>query len=154
FAGTGTVRLGRTETHVVFQAGPWTLFLPICKDGRFPPFAQVIPTPEQVKTTWQLSATDAAFLVETLPHLPGAKEESAPVTVELGETVCVRAKEADQPQVTEVVLPGSHATGPPMRCVLDRTLLRRAVELGLHTFQFQAPDKPVLAQDATRQFVA
>ena len=153
-AGAGPVRVGQTATQVVLEVGPWTLHLPVLKDGRFPPVASVIPRPESLPTVLHLAPEDAAFLAEVVPQLPGAGDPDAPVTLDIGPTVAVRARAAGQPQATEVLLVRSHGTGPPVRLALHRDLLARALALGLTTLQIAAPDKPVLAQDAARQFVA
>ena len=37
------VRIGRTEKHVALYVGPWTIYLAINKDGRFPKLDDVVP---------------------------------------------------------------------------------------------------------------
>jgi hypothetical protein len=147
------VRLTNTGTHIILQAGPWTLHLPVLKEGRYPPIANVIPVADRLRTVWHLATEDAAFLADTLPQLPGHQEDHASVTVDLGDSVCVRAKDGDQPHGTEVVLLRSTWTGQPVRFVLDRKLLGRALALGLTEFHLEAANKPLLAKDARRQLV-
>ena len=50
FAAAGTLELGRSDSHCVFRAGPWTVWLPIAKNQRYPNFEQTIPGPHLAKT--------------------------------------------------------------------------------------------------------
>ena len=111
------VEVGRTDTHVVLRAGPWTIWLEIQKDVRFPDVERVIPAPAEVVTRLRVDPEDARFLESSLARLPGGEELNSPVTLDLNGKIAVRANAPDQPQqVTELVLNRSNYTGSPV-CV-------------------------------------
>ena len=57
-AGQSDVRVGRTDTHLVITAGPWTIGLRIDCGGRYPDVASVIP--RRLPTTFGIDDQDAA----------------------------------------------------------------------------------------------
>jgi hypothetical protein len=109
------VRMGKTATHVCVQAGPWTFFLAIDRDGRYPRVNDVIPRPDKAATHCQLMPSDAAFLARTLFRMVDTKDEDQAVTLDLNSRVVVRARPGDQERSTEVVLEHSTVTGPAVR---------------------------------------
>lgn len=147
------VALGKTDSHVTIQAGPWMLHLPIDKDGRFPAVDKVIPKREAAIAQCCLAMEDCEFLVKSLSRLPGGEDEYAPVTLDLNGSVCVRARADGQEQTVELMLSRSQATGKAVRLTMDRTYLARAARLGLEDVYIQDAAKPVLFQDEKRQFV-
>ena len=99
------VEVGRTDTHVVFRLGDWTIWCEIQKEARFPEVERVLPADAEITTRLHLEPDDAGFLEPALGRLPGAEENNSPVTIDLNGAVAVRASAADQPhQVTELVL--------------------------------------------------
>jgi hypothetical protein len=122
---TGPVALGRTDKDVALQVGPWTFVLAINAASRYPQVDRVIPPEVGVKARLQLHPADAALLLQALPKMPGRETDHAPVTLELGLTVAVRARADDGP-VSELPLRRSVASGRPVRLGTDRTYLRPA----------------------------
>lgn len=149
----GPVTLGKTDKHVCVRVGPWTFFLAIDTDARFPDAKAVIPAATASSTTCRLAAEDAAFLEKTLPRLPGRDDDHAPLTLDLNGHVAVRARGEGQSRPTEVVLSRSQVSGPPMRFVTDRQYLARAVALGFTEFRVAKPEVPVVCADKFRTFV-
>ena len=149
----GSVTVGKTDTHVVVRVGPWTFWLWIDKDGRYPRTENVIPTLGKNVTTCRLAPEDAVFLVEALPRLPGDKDDHAPVTLDLNGQVVVRARGEGQEHATEVVLSRSSCSGPMVRLVGNRQHLARAVQLGLTEFNVVNADTAVVCQDARRTYL-
>jgi hypothetical protein len=83
-----TVGIGQTDSHAVVRAGPWDVYLCIDKEARYPKAEDVIPKiSASTGTHWQLSPEDAAFLLRSLPGLPGAEEDYSPVTLDLGQSL-------------------------------------------------------------------
>ncbi len=149
----GDVRVGRTETHVAVLAGHWTFLLDIDKTSRFPDAASVIPRPAAVRSRLRLDREDAAFLAATLPKLPGKDDDHAPVTLDLGEQVAVRARASGKGPVTEVVLTRSRATDAPVRVSLDRHNLLRAAKLGFAEIGVVSAEQPLVCRDDQRVYV-
>lgn len=149
----GPVSIGRTLTHVAIRIGPWTYYLNIDADGRYPRAEQVVPSLTGTITTCRLSPEDSEFLARTLPRLPGADVDDAPVTLDLNGHVAVRAKAADQERATELVLARSTTDGPPVRFVSNRVYLTRMVQLGFTELKVVKADVPVVCTDSTRKFV-
>src|SRR5207244_632937 len=77
------VEIGRTDTHVALRVGPWTIFLKIDKDGRYPDFESIIPRPNATTTTCRFDRGDIEFLLRSMPRLPGKEELNRPMTLDL-----------------------------------------------------------------------
>jgi hypothetical protein len=150
----GAVAIGKTDTHVTLQVGHWLLHLPIAKKGRYPPAEKVIPRREDASLDCHLDPDDCTFLARSLARLPGAHEEFAPLTLDLNGQVCIRARAADQDRAVELILARSTATGNPVRLAMERTLLARAMQLGLTELVLSGAETPVLFLDEKRKFVA
>jgi hypothetical protein len=134
------------------SCGPetWCLDLQIDAKGRFPNYELVIPSGSR-PTRLMVSEADAQFLMDALPGLPNADEESGPVTFDLGEQALVRSR--SETAATEVLLGSSRVTGPPFRVSVHRRLLARALRLGFRTMELHAADKPMVARDQQRILV-
>ena len=145
------VEVGRTDTHLFFRLGPWTISCAIQKDVRFPAVERVIPVPGEIVTRLRLDPVDARFLESALGRLPGGQEYNSPIIVDLNGEVAVRAAASDQPnQVTELVLNRSSYTGSPVCLCSNRALLERALRLGYTEFGFTDVESPFVCRDATR----
>lgn len=146
------VHVGRTDTHVVFRSGPWTIYLSIQTEGRFPRIDDIIPRAEDANTTVDLAAPDHEFLTANLRRLPMETQQFQEVTVELNGSVAIRAK-PDEGAATELILSNSYKTGGDIAFCTDRRFLQRVAELGLPRLYVYGPDRPVLGQDDRRQLV-
>src|SRR5439155_4658988 len=60
--GVTPVGLGRTDGHVVLAAGPWTFALPMDRQGRFPPFEEIVPRARPSASRLAIDPRDAAAL--------------------------------------------------------------------------------------------
>jgi hypothetical protein len=149
----GPIAIGRTAQHVSLRIGPWLLHLEIDAEGRFPNADTVIPRMDAMVSRLHLSEDDARFLVQVLPRLPGAKEHLAPLTVEVGKQVVLRARADNTPQVHEVVLSGSSCQGPPVRVACNRHFLGRVVQLGFRELLLRNATTPLLCRDETRTYL-
>src|SRR5262249_37663694 len=90
------VTVGKTDTHVCVEVGPWSFSLAVDKEGRFPDGEPAIPARTGSVTTCRLSAEDAAFLARALPRLPGQGDDHEPVTVDCNGHLAVRARAEGQ----------------------------------------------------------
>jgi hypothetical protein len=144
------IGLGLTETHVVLRIGPWTVWWPLDKTGRYPDVAAVVPKPSASTAILELDEADAETLQAALPKLPGVKEERRPVTLDLcaGQVPVVRAR-ADPDEIVEVRLEHSAVSKGSVRVAVDRAFLARALRLGCRTFRAVAADRPVVARNGT-----
>jgi hypothetical protein len=152
-AGDEPVLVGQSGDWVAFRVGAWTVWLAVNKGGRFPDMSRHIPSPADAKTRCQFSPADVEFLVQTLPRLPSDEEYNFPITLDLNGSIAIRAKAADQPKVTEVVLTGSECSGEPIRVNMNRKFLVRAARLGFRELYVYGDSLPVLCRDDSRQFV-
>src|SRR5262249_19625868 len=144
--------VGRTDAHVVFRIGPWTLSCAIQIDVRFPCVDQVIPDARATATRLQLDADDAAFQGQALDRLPGASETHSPVTLDCNGRIAVRARGPDQTQATELVLSRSHYTGTPVRLNTNRVFLARAARSGFGAIEIVDPETPIVCRAGRRTF--
>ncbi len=148
------VKLGRTATHLVVTAGPWSVWLPTDVKAKYPDVAAVIP--RYAPTTVAIDPSDAAALLPVLPGLPGGDHELRPVTLDAARVVRVRGRTESGERIGETKessLPQSTATGPAVRVILDRRVLARALVLGCRTLKL-TPDKPAVFTGDGITFVA
>ena len=124
----GEVGIAKTKTHFCVQVGPWTIFLLIDHEGRFPRVETIIPSNTANATHLHVTPENAAFLTKALPRLPG-NDDSA-VTLDLNGEVIIRARAEGQDRSTEVVLSGATVTGPSVRYAINREHLSHALDLG------------------------
>jgi hypothetical protein len=149
----GPVALAKADKHVCVRAGPWTFYLAIDADSRFPDAKTVLPAAGASATTCRLAPEDAAFLRKALPRLPGREDEDAPLTVDLNGRVAVRAKAAGPGRPTELLLARSEVLGPAVRFVSDRQYLARALALGFTEFRVTKADVPVVCAEQYRTYL-
>jgi hypothetical protein len=147
------VHIGRARDVIVLEVGSWRFLLRIDKEARYPQIEQVIPPESAVTSRLCLDAEDASFLKATLPKLPSADEDHAPITLELATPPVVRAKGEADGQLTEVALMRSTVSGKHVRLNLDRRHLLRALKLGFTEVQVVAADTAIALRDALRVFV-
>jgi hypothetical protein len=147
------VSIGHTDTHVALHIGPWTLCLATDTKARYPDTASVIPKPDGKVSRLQLSEEDSFFLSRALLKLPGKEEDLAPVTLDLGEQVVVRARAEGSQESSELILARSHCLGPAVRVAVDRRYLVRLVRLGFREVQLNGPTRPLLCQDDRRLYL-
>jgi hypothetical protein len=148
------VKLGRTGTHLVVTAGPWSVWLPTDVKAQYPDVGAVIP--RYAPTTMSIDPSDAAALLPVLPGLPGGDHELRPVTLDADRGVRVRGRAESGERIgetKEVPLPHSTTSGPAVRVVLDRRVLARALALGCRTLKLTT-DKPVVLEGADVTLVA
>jgi hypothetical protein len=146
------ILIGKTETHVVLRAGPWTLFLEIKSDVRYPAVERALPAAITATTRLRLAAEDATFLGQALDRLPGADELNAPATVDLNGRIAIRAKAPDQEGATELLLSRSRYTGAPVTFNTNRDFLSRAIRLGFREIGIADPDSPIVCRDGNRAY--
>jgi hypothetical protein len=137
-------KVGRTATHFVIVFGPWTLWLRIDKEAKYPDVRSAVPDPRDA-TVVTLGGEDASRLGEVLPGRDPAHltmvVECLSVTIQLPE---------EGNEATRVALTASTASGPPLRLALDCRDLLRAVAAGCRTLHLFAAGRPWVALgDAT-----
>jgi hypothetical protein len=147
------VMLGRVEKHIAVRTGPWTFWLPIDTEGRFPRVDDIVPRIASTDTTVELHPSDARFLAENLSRLPKTEFDSNAVTLDLNGSVLVRSRGDASTQPTELQLTNSSKTGNDVRLVTDRTYLSRALAMGLTRLHIADPASPILAQNERRSYV-
>ena len=147
------VAIGRTDDWVAVRVGPWTIWLKIEKERRFPEVDHHVPRPENSAATFHMTQVDAEFLAQNLPKLPSDEEYNFPITLDVNGSVAIRAKASDQPRPTELVLANSAASGEPIRINMNRQFLARAVKLGFNEVHLYTPKVPAMCRDDRRRYV-
>lgn len=148
-AGDG-VSIGATGNHVALRIGPWTCTWTLRSDRRFPDVERVCPSPESATTRITLEAMDLAFLERALPRLPARQKSHSAVTMDVGESVTVRAEGDDGTCVTELLLSNSRVEGSPIRISIDRQYLQRAAALGFSELEIVDGVSPITCRDGRR----
>ena len=147
------VSVAKSGDWVALGVDPWTIYLRINKDGRFPDFGRIAPDPAGAAARCQLSADDMRFLADVLPKLPCHDEQNSPVTLDVNGHIAIRVKASDQGQPTEVVLSNSRSSGEPTRININRMYLKRAVRLGLRDLCLYGADVAMLSHADNRRLV-
>lgn len=146
------LRIGKTDNHVVFQFGPWTHWVALQKEGRFPNIEQVIPPTHYAPCTLQLTPWDSRFLLENMHRLPNGTTHRE-LTIDLNGSVVLRAASASTPRPAEMILRNSSKQGADVRICTDRRFLIRAAELGFSEFHLPNDASPAVATDASRTYL-
>ena len=146
YARVSSIRIGKTDTHVVLRIGPWTTYHEIQKDGWFPRVEDAIPETQAATTRIELDPDDARFLERAFDRLPGSEVLHSPTTISTNGMVMIRARGAGQPQVTELVLNRSSSTGPPIRIKSNREYLSRAIRLGFSEIGISGLEAPIVCR--------
>jgi hypothetical protein len=146
------VSLGRKGDHVTLEVGPWLLLLEAGPARGYPDVDRVIPPADAGCTRLLLGEADADTLTRELPGLPGRDEDHSPVTLALGPLAIVAASDGQGP-VAEVSLGQSSVEGRPLRVVMDRRYLLRAVRLGFRELAVAEPDRPLVCREGRRVYV-
>jgi hypothetical protein len=146
------LEVGKTASHVVLRIGPWTIFMEVQTEGRFPDVDRAIPAAGTSPTHLRLDPADVRFLLPALDRLPGRGEENSPATLDLNGCVAVRAQGEGQPRATELVLSRSGYDGPPARLNMNRGFLARALKLGFTDVEIGAAESPLVCRDRLRTY--
>ncbi len=141
-----SIRVGRTDQHLVVVADAVTVFLTVDTVGRYPDVASVVPK-GPATATLTLDPEDALFLLDALPTLPGNDEQHQSVTLDLspGAAGVIRAKAGKAKSVVEVHLPRSTVKSGPLRIALDRRYLIRMLTLGCCKLRAYSDHRPLVA---------
>lgn len=146
------IQFGVGTDHAVLVVGPWTFWLPLEKEARFPRMDDVIPSPRRNHTAMVLSRRDTAFLLDNLPRLPGLPADH-PVTIDLNGSVAIRSRSADEKSVVELRLSESQRVGEDVRISINRHYLQRAARLGFDRLEIYDADSPVVCRTEDRMYV-
>lgn len=147
------VEVGKSGNWAVFRIAPWTVWLPIDTEGRYPKTDSLIPSVDAAKSSCRLSPSDADFLLRSADSLPDDADGEHCVTVDLNGHVAIRAKACDHSEPTELILTNSTASGEPLRTAVNRRFLARAVRLGLRNFSFYGEEAVGLGHDERRSYL-
>ena len=141
------VDVGLAGDRVALRAGPWTIWLAVRPDVRYPDVDRALPA-GAAATRLRLHPADARFLAEAIDRLPG---DDGAVTLDLGAGVVVRAR-GDGGPPTELVLDRSSHAGPPARVAMHRDYLARAARLGFDEVEVGGPEAPLCGRDGRRVY--
>ena len=147
------VIVGQAGDWAMFAVGPWTIWLRINKDGRFPKIDDMIRPPVSARSRLQLTASDAEFATDVLKRLPLDVAGGRPVTLDLNGEAIVRTRPESTEVPTELVLCGSTVAGDPIRLVTSAVYLRRALTLGFNKVDLFGPEASLQASDDRRHYI-
>jgi hypothetical protein len=150
--GETDIRLGRTATHVVLAAGPWTVWLTGDTTARFPDVMAVLPRAER-QTKLVIDDADAAALLQDLQSGLTATDEVDAVALHLGAHPAMRWPEGSSGRRGPLNLIRSASTGPAITVRLSPNFLARALSLGFRVVRATTGDAPVLFRDEKRSYL-
>jgi hypothetical protein len=149
-AGEEDVRIGRTAKHVAVAAGPWTAWLAVDAESRYPDVLSVIPSSSGKLV---IDDADAAALLQDLQKRPKSVDEVVPVVLDLGSRVAVRWSEGMPGRKKPLFLSRSTFSGSATAVKLDPQFLIRALSLGFREMHSASGDSPVLFRDEHRRYL-
>lgn len=147
------ISIGRSEDWLAIVRGPWTIWLRIETDGRFPDVESIVPQTKPDTPRLQLDPEDAEFLLTALPKASQKGADPILATIELNGKVTVRTKEGEHSKATELVLSNSRPVGEPITCTTNVDILRRAAHLGFREIRLFGPESRALCDDGRRKLV-
>jgi len=147
------VYVGRTNDWVFIRSGPWTIRLKIATSRRYPQIDTICPASNQPHSTLSLADEDRAYLLDTLPRLPGKNEESQPLTVNLNGSIAIQARENRNQPPAEVVLSRSSRSGEPICFKTDRRYLKQALDLGFSELAVYGPQRLIQCVAGHRKYL-
>jgi len=151
--GEWSIRVGPRSkegtAYTQLQSAYWTFILKR-PDARLPHWKQVVPN--EIKTHVTFNEDAVAFLLDVLPKLPGASQVNAGVTFDLssmGTTVVgSEGSHSSRVQVDGVLINGNANT-----FAADRTLIIKALKLGLKNLGVVDGLSPIVFSDARRKLI-
>ncbi|HEX3658047.1 MAG TPA: hypothetical protein VHV55_19825 [Pirellulales bacterium] len=147
------VSVGKTDDWIVLRVEPWTLWLRINKQARFPKVDDLIRPASSASSRLTLSQQDAIFLANSLPSLPCDDPLHDPITIELSSQIAIRARGEGQSRPTELVLVDSSYAGEPVTINTNRRFLAQALKLGFREICIYSPSSPALCDNGSRQYL-
>ena len=145
--------IGRTADQVVLRLGPWTIWLTINKEARFPKMEDILAHAQEGTSNLHLGPADAEFLAKALPKLPCDDQFHGPITIDLNGQIVVRAKGEGEGRTTELVLSNSRLSGEPITISMNRRFLARALHLGFSEVSAKGAEQPVFCADGRRRYI-
>jgi hypothetical protein len=149
-AGEQDVSIGRTAKHVAVAAGPWTVWLTIDAESKYPDVISVIPS---FSGKLVIDDADAAAVLQDLQRRPNFREEVVPVVLDLGSRSAVHWPEGTPGRKKPLILSRSTFSGPATAINLDPQFIIRALTLGFHEMHTASGDSPVLFRDEHRRYL-
>jgi hypothetical protein len=150
-AGEAAVSIGLGDEWLYLVIGPWQVWLWVDREGKFPDVRGAAP--RNCPTHVTIDDKDVDTLLRELSELPGGQSEAQPVTLNLGEQVVVRSRDDQTGNIAQVRLPDSTSSGPPIRVVVGRDHLGRALHLGFRDLWVSTPERPIAFRDKDRLFL-
>ena len=147
------VQVGQAGDWVMLSAGPWSVFLRVQKDARFPQIDDMVRSPTTAKSRLTLSPADARFAADAIKRLPIGDDGSEAVTLDLNGEVLLRARAKVGTPATELHLINSQLTGESVRLVSGRKFLGRALDLGFTDISLWGPEGALQANDDRRNYI-
>jgi hypothetical protein len=127
----------------------WT-FIAKRTQARCPTWKQVIPA--DIKTHLTFSDEAVAALLDVLPKLPGHAKVNHDVTFDLGPMGTI-VRGSENGHSSQVTINGVQVHGNPNTFAADRTLIIKALRLGLKDMAVVDGLSPIVFSDPTRRLV-
>ncbi|HEY1859858.1 MAG TPA: hypothetical protein VGG61_05870 [Gemmataceae bacterium] len=149
-AGEQDVRIGRTAKHVAVAAGPWTVWLAVDAESKYPDVIAVIPSSFGKLV---IDDVDAAALLQELQRRPPSGGAVVPVALDLGLRAAVRWPEETSRRKKPLILSRSTFSGPATVIKIDPQYVIRALALRFRELHSSSGDLPVWFRDEHRRYV-
>lgn len=151
--GEWSLRLGELNKDgngwTQIESAYWTLMIKRTQ-ARCPLWKQVIPA--ETKTVVTFSDEAVAMLLDVLPKLPGASQINAGVTFDVGPMGTI-VTGSENGHASSITVDGVKIQGAPNTFTADRTLIAKALKLGLKSLALVDGLTPLVFSDATRKLV-
>ena len=119
-------------------------------DGTFPNYRQVIPAEESFRTRVSIGQELAGEIHRLIPRLPGRKIPNQPLGLRVEkEGVSLLVRETEDSPCEKIRLPAAEKKGKDVTLFLNRNHLRKALEFGMHRWDFIDETAPLRCSGET-----
>ena len=113
-------------------------------EGNYPNYRQVIPAEESFRTRVSIGEELAGEILRLIPRLPGRKIPNQPLGLRVEkEGVSLLVRETEDASYEKIRLPAPEKKGKDITLFLNRNHLRKALEFGMHHWDFVDETAPL-----------
>jgi DNA polymerase III sliding clamp (beta) subunit (PCNA family) len=139
------VAMASDHAGILFKLGDaWTVRLRR-QEGRFPDWQKVVPGLKEAKATLTLPAGKSGEFIERIGGLVNGNGKDISLRLALGPKIIATALDEDSKELRSLELLDLTRTGEDLVAIFDPKYLLHALKMGLLTFHFFTPGKPIIA---------
>lgn len=151
--GSTEVSCGVADQHLVIHAWPWTLRLPLQREGRYPDADSVIGRLSNATNRVCFDQRDLAFIVKHLKRFPGIDHDHSPMSLDLNGHVDLAACGDDTSRAMRLRLSRTFQVGKATTTSMNRHFLSHAAQCGITDLLRFGDQEPVICRGPNLTYV-